>query len=134
MIFNGQYAFTFGKKMQFSFLSRLTYAPRVLGTLYAPWNYAAGIGIRFNPFYNDRIAFILDITPIVGYNEISPYPLHIFVPLSMNIHVNFSSRIALATDFGLGQDYNHNNVDLLARGNIGIIINFGKPANFKTGY
>lgn len=133
-IFNGHYSYTFGSKMQFSVLTRLTYSPEYFSFSNLVWNYGAGLGFKLTPYYSERFSFGIDITPVIGFKpEENPYT-YIYIPLSINLHYFISSRIGLSFDAGLGQVYHNKKDDLLVRGNFGMMFQFGNKKLFKTDY
>ena len=133
-IFNGHYAYTFGSKMQFSILTRLTYTPQLFYYSDYVWQYGAGLGFKFTPYYSHYFSLGIDITPVIAFKPKPDIYTYVYVPLSLDLQFFISSRFGLAIDFGAGQVFHDKDGDILLRGNVGMTWQFGPKIALKQGY
>lgn len=133
-IFNSHYAYTFGSKMQFSVLSRLTYTPQLFYYSDYVWQYGAGLGFKFTPYYSHYFSLGIDITPIAAFKPKPDIYTYVYVPLSLDLQFFISSRLGLAIDFGAGQVFHDEDADILLRGNVGMTWQFGPKITLKHDY
>jgi hypothetical protein len=136
---NGKYNFRFGKQMQYSICSRVTYVSAMVEEFGGRGQYIVGAGFQFAPFYNDRFAFGIDFTPTIGFNGTGFEnaildDFNIMLPISLDFDVYFNERIGISADFGIGRVFENGASFVRPRGHIGLLIQFKDKKTFDTEY
>ncbi len=115
---SASHQYTFGKKMQFGIISRVTY----FGPNIADFNaFTASAGFKFTPIYTSKFSLGVDLS---AYTNTT---LTIFLPISLNFDIFLNSKWGIRGDFGTGRAIfrlDEFATDIAFRGHIGVFYQF----------
>jgi hypothetical protein len=120
--------------MQYSICSRATYLSPVISDVGFLGDVMIGTGFQYAPFYNNRFAFGLDFTPMVGIYTDGFDDVTLLLPLSVDFDFYFSKNIGVSADFGVGRVLGNGSGFIVPRGHIGVLIQFRDKTTFETNY
>jgi hypothetical protein len=126
-----RYNYIFGNFMQWAVNLRLTYINPIL--LNAVGNSAGilmfGAGMKFIPYYSRKMAFGLDITPMLLLDFSNGTEVGGLFPIGVNFDFYLGQRFGIALDFGAGYALSSGITGFFPRGHLGFMFNLGKTYN-----
>lgn len=124
-----RYTYKFGNYMQWGLNARLSFLSPLVGEVIGS-NTALlmfGAGIRFMPFYSEKLCFGFDFTPqyLLDFEGESA----LLLPVGFDFDIYFAERFGLAIDLGAGYAFGNGYTGFAPRGHVGFLMRLGKRYN-----